>query len=141
MERRVDNIFDVPAIKLTLGLLGVSLILAGVGLLVYVINFMFELINNPASVPLINFLFDKIELNDHAIKIVLDGGQLQGQQMVYHVNWSPSVQTIIVVFLGFVCAGIVTQMCTAVISAGSAILKIFTPQKSIKQTLKSDKVL
>lgn len=141
MERRVDNIFDVPAIKLTLGLLGVSLILAGVGLLVYVINFMFELINNPASVPLINFLFDKIELNDHAINIVLDGGQLQGQQMVYHVNWSESVQTIIVVFIGFVCAGIVTQMCTAVISAGSAILKIFTPQKSIKQKLKSDKAL
>ncbi|MBI1215512.1 MAG: hypothetical protein GC185_06815 [Alphaproteobacteria bacterium] len=96
---------------------GVLLIAAATILLLYIAQTVYQVINHPVDVPFIAFIMDNLKMTDRAVF-----GNANGQSFDIHL--SDPVRTGYFLFIGVISIGVVTQVCVALVNAGTTLVKL-----------------
>jgi len=128
MQERNSEVFELLRIPLTA--LGMVLVGAGALLLCYVGYLVYQVINHPEQVRIVEFLLAQVRLEDKVIFGV-------AADQVFEVNWSQSMRTVMFVFLGVMMLSIMASILKTLIVAGIQILRLAAgqPEDPVKRTL------
>lgn len=105
--------------------LGLSLVVAGGGLLLYVGFFVYTVLNAPAEIPLVGYVMDHFKIGDSAFSgvLTLPVGADQVQTMNFDVKIAESVRLFMFFFVGIVVFSVLARICNVLISSGTMLLK------------------
>ena len=108
--------------------LGVLLVGAGGLLLAYLGILVFQVINSPEEIKIVQFVLAHIQIGDKALY------GTAGQE-TFEVHLAEPVRTAIFLFLGVLILGVLARILSTLISSGLAMIRIASPQE--KEQLKS----
>jgi Ca2+/H+ antiporter len=119
MQERHSEVFEVLRIPLTA--LGLALVSAGALLLCYVGFLVFQVINHPEDVRIVEFLLEQVRLEDKAIFGI-------AADQPFEINWSQSLRTVMFIFVGVMVLSVLASILKTLIVAGVQILRLATGQ-------------
>ena len=104
-------------------LVGVLLIAAGAGLMLYLAMLVFQVLNSPQDVALVQYVLAHIKVGDLAIFGHLTEPE-SGQKVDFALNWSESVRTMSFLFLGVALLGILAGILKVLLSGGIGLVRL-----------------
>lgn len=116
----MNNNSGAPTLLMALGVLLVG---AGSLLLVYVGLLVFQIINTPEEVKIVQFILTHIQGGDRAIY-----GSV-GKE-TFEINMADPVRTAIFLFLGVLILGVLARILSTLISSGLAMMRLANPQSN-----------
>ncbi|MDH5723710.1 MAG: hypothetical protein OEY94_10375 [Alphaproteobacteria bacterium] len=105
-------------------ILGVILTCIGVSLLIYLAYYVTQALQEPNSIPIVEYFLKTVKINDNAFSGNLTTPDFQGKQIDFNIQWSESVRLVVfsIVVIGiFSVIGRLSHIC---ISGGTSLLKV-----------------
>ena len=115
--QKVFQFFQFP-----LMLLSYCMILAGSGLLLWVVYLVIQYINHPENIELVQFILKQVRGEE----LVVSGNV---GEMKFSMKWSESIRTVLFLFMGIGILSILAGVMHTLIRVGLSILKVVTQYK------------
>ena len=115
--QKVFQFFQFP-----LMLLSYFMILAGSGLLLWVVYLVVQYINHPETIELVQFILKQVRGEE-----LLVSGNVG--EMKFSMKWSESIRTVLFLFMGIGILSILAGVMHTLIRVGLSILKVVTQYK------------
>ena len=116
-SQKVFQFFQFP-----LMLLSYLMILAGSGLLLWVVYLVVQYINHPENIQLVQFILKQVRGEE-----LLVSGNVG--EMKFSMKWSESIRTVLFLFMGIGILSILAGVMHTLIRVGLSILKVVTQYK------------
>jgi len=116
-SQKVFQFFQFP-----LMLLSYFMILAGSGLLLWVVYLVVQYINHPENIQLVQFILKQVRGEE-----LLVSGNVG--EMKFSMKWSESIRTVLFLFMGIGILSILAGVMHTLIRVGLSILKVVTHYK------------
>lgn len=116
-----SNLMD--SFRMPLFLLGSTLIIVGGALLLYVAILVYQVLNNPADVPIVGFILERVRIGDLAFFGTFQDGDPSTQDIKFDLHWSESVRLVSFLFIGALIFSMFAGILNILISGGISILK------------------
>ncbi len=129
----MDSGFNVKSI---LALLGLLLVVTGVGLLLFFAYLVFQIIDAPQDVQIVQYIMEMTEIDGPILNgkfvVPMEAGQAgPSRNADFEIEMSPEIKTIIFLFIGAIALSICVNIVRIIITAGSAMIKAAGPEGGI----------
>ncbi len=123
------------SLKTILGLLGLLLVMVGVGLLLYFAYLVFQIVDAPQNVQIVQYVKELTEIEGPILNgkfsVPMDDGSGLKRNADFEVEMSPEIKAIIFLFIGAIALSICVNIVRIIIGAGSAMIKAAGPESGI----------
>lgn len=123
------------SLKTILGLLGLLLVMVGVGLLLYFAYLVFQIVEAPQNVQIVQYVKELTEIEGPILNgkfsVPMDDGSGLKRNADFEVEMSPEIKAIIFLFIGAIALSICVNIVRIIIGAGSAMIKAAGPESGI----------
>ena len=113
-EQRPDFIEPLRA---PLAALGLALIIIGGFLLIYIGYLVYQVINQPEEIRIVEFLLEQVRIEEKVLFGV-------AADQAFEVSWSESLRTVMFLFIGVMVVGVLASILKTLIGAGIQILRL-----------------
>lgn len=107
----------IEPLRAPLTALGLALVIIGAFLLIYIGYLIFQVINHPEEIRIVEFLLEQVRLEE---KVVFG---VTGEQS-FEVHWSESMRTVMFLFIGVMVVSVLASILKTLIGAGIQILRL-----------------
>ena len=115
MQQRQIDVME--PLRLPLMAIGLALVIIGAFLLIYIGYLVYQVINNPEEIRIVEFLLEQVRLEDKAIYGIT-------ADQAFEINWSESLRTVTFVFIGVLVISVLAGILKTLIGAGIQILRL-----------------
>ncbi|MCB1593076.1 MAG: hypothetical protein KDI90_11565 [Alphaproteobacteria bacterium] len=121
----------MEGLRTLLSLVGLVLVIAGAGFLLYVGFTVIKIIDTPEDIKIFSILFENITSDE---KVIFGNAGMQD----FNVYFSPRLQKIVYSVLGLMILALMTQLISTLLSAGVKIIRVANPPASKSANQRSD---
>ena len=129
----VNSGFNVKSI---LAFFGLVIVLAGFALLMFFAYLVFQIVDAPQSVPIVQYIMDMTEIDGPIVNgkfsVPMDDGSGLSRNADFEIEMSPEMKAIIFLFIGAIALSICVNIVRIIITAGSSMIKAAGPESGIK---------
>ena len=111
----------IEPLRAPLAALGLALVIIGAFLLIYIGYLVYQIINNPEEIRIVEFLLAQVRIEEKVLFGV-------AADQAFEVSWSESLRTVMFLFIGVMVIGVLASILKTLISAGIQILRLAVGQ-------------
>ena len=131
---------SISLLRSLVGMIELLLIIIGASILLYLMYYVIQVIEDPNNVPIVEYFLEKVKINDDAFRGSLTSQDMQGKTLEFNIQWSESVRLVIFSFILIGIFSVVGRLCHICITSGSALIKQVFENKDKKNKKQSNKV-
>lgn len=120
-------------IRFFAGIIGLVLIVAGACLLLSIGMMVYQVLQDPTHVPLVEYIIEKVQVGDDAIHGTIKSSDQIGKEIEYDLKWSEQVRLIVFLFLGAMISAVLARISSVLISSGTILVKL-TERKYVPES-------
>ncbi|HYC27238.1 MAG TPA: hypothetical protein VEB42_00460, partial [Chitinophagaceae bacterium] len=103
---------------------GCVLIAAGGVLLLYVAGLVYQILNNPGEVTIVQYILENVKKDDLALFGTFKDPNDETKDIKFDVHWSDSVRLMCFLFIGAITVNILARILYILISSGTTLMKL-----------------
>lgn len=111
----------IEPLRAPLAALGLALVIIGAFLLIYIGYLVYQIINHPEEIRIVEFLLAQVRIEENVLFGV-------AADQVFEVSWSESLRTVMFLFIGVMVVGVLASILKTLIGAGIQILRLAVGQ-------------
>ncbi len=135
MQRNLPNSVGFNP-RSILALLGLLLVMAGVGLLLYFAYLVYMIVEHPQDVQIFQYIVSLTEVKGPILEgrfiVPLEDGSGQNQNADFEVQMSKELKAIVFLFMGVFAVTLLVNIVRIITSAGTAMIKAAGPESGIR---------
>ncbi len=108
-------------LRAPLAALGLALVIIGAFLLIYIGYLVYQVINHPEEIRIVEFLLEQVRIEEKVLFGV-------AADQAFEVSWSESLRTVMFLFIGVMVVGVLASILKTLIGAGIQILRLAVGQ-------------
>ena len=107
----------IEPLRAPLAALGLALVIIGAILLIYIGYLVYQVINHPEEIRIVEFLLEQVRIEEKVLFGV-------AADQAFEVSWSESLRTVMFLFIGVMVVGVLAGILKTLIGAGIQILRL-----------------
>ena len=107
----------IEPLRAPLAALGLALVIIGAFLLIYIGYLVYQVINQPEEIRIVEFLLEQVRMEEKVLFGV-------AADQAFEVSWSESLRTVMFLFIGVMVVGVLASILKTLIGAGIQILRL-----------------
>lgn len=111
----------IEPLRAPLAALGLTLVIIGAFLLIYIGYLVYQVINQPEEIRIVEFLLEQVRMEEKVLFGV-------AADQAFEVSWSESLRTVMFLFIGVMVVGVLASILKTLIGAGIQILRLAVGQ-------------
>ena len=111
----------IEPLRAPLAALGLTLVIIGAFLLIYIGYLVYQVINQPEEIRIVEFLLEQVRKEEKVLFGV-------AADQAFEVSWSESLRTVMFLFIGVMVVGVLASILKTLIGAGIQILRLAVGQ-------------
>lgn len=118
------------------GIIGLTLVVIGAGLLVYLAYYITQALHEPNSIPIVEYFMQTVKIDDNAFQGSLSSNDLQGKEIDFNLQWSESVRLVVFSMIVIGIFSVIGRLSHICISSGTSLMNtaLGDNKKSKKKT-------
>lgn len=134
MDRSLPNSVGFNP-RSVLALFGLVLVLAGVGLLLFFAYMVFQIVDSPQDVHIVQYIVSLTEIQGPILEgrfiVPMDDSSGMSRNADFEIEMSPELKTVFFLFVGAFALMICVNIVKIIVGAGSAMIKAAGPESGI----------